>query len=336
MKKQPQIAESKIILVFDIGGTNIRAGVYNVEEKKLYSIIKDKTDNFLENQDKQFEELSHILFYKIYELGSSILKGRVPSAVSVAFAGPIDNLGNAESCATIFGKKFNEPISFHKKISEYWPSSKIFISNDITAAGYAYVNDFRKNFCIITISSGIGSKIFINGKPILGSTGKGGEIGHYRVNYDVDAPVCDCGEHGHLSAVASGRASSYHIKKLCADKYEIFNTSILKNISEIKNEDIVSAFKDGDIFANLLVQEAASYLGKVIGFIYMLLEIKEFIIVGGFSIALGENYLQLLMKYAKESTWKLSNQWDHSIYFGDKGDDSCLFGAGYLASIDTI
>src|SRR5207253_5772742 len=85
-----------------------------------------------------------------------------------------------------------------------WPGRPVLAVNDLTAAGARYVDLGHRDFGVLTLGSGVGGKLFVDGRPLLGSAGYGGEIGHWRV---PGAPpiACDCGGIGHLSALASGR-----------------------------------------------------------------------------------------------------------------------------------
>ena len=63
------------------------------------------------------------------------------------------------------------------------------------------------NIAIVTVGSGVGHKVFLQGLPVAGVNGRGGEIGHLRVDWAADAIRCDCGGSGHVGGLASGRTS---------------------------------------------------------------------------------------------------------------------------------
>ena len=93
----------------------------------------------------------------------------------------------------MFGGAIGAPVPLHGELRELWPEASIVLMNDVTAAGYRYLRDPDENLCVITVSSGIGHKVFIDGKPALGPSGRGGEIGHWRMDDSPGSPRCECG-----------------------------------------------------------------------------------------------------------------------------------------------
>ena len=81
------------------------------------------------------------------------------------------------------------------------------VLNDLAAAGFRYVAEGLSDFAIVTVGSGVGHKVFLGGRPLAGVNGRGGEIGHLRVDFSADALACDCGGFGHVGGLASGRGA---------------------------------------------------------------------------------------------------------------------------------
>jgi glucokinase len=135
----------------------------------------------------------------------------------------------------------------------------VYLSNDLTAAGFRYVKQELDSFCVITVSTGIGSKVFINGLPQLGPKGTGGEIGHAKVLFSEDAPVCDCGEPGHLQAIASGRGVLETIQGQARKEPKNFSSSFLGKIHSrpetVSNVSIAEAFRASDPFTVEIINE---------------------------------------------------------------------------------
>ena len=328
--------ETDKILVFDIGGTNLRSSLFDSVQDSLIKVSKIPTFNYLAKPQPTGEEIVGRLFQDIAKLSIAVLDDRLPDIVSIAFPGPVDKRGNALSGPPIWGSLHSEPVPISQELSNLWPSARVLVSNDITCAGYRYLRNSEDDLCVITISSGIGLKVFIQGQPLLGSNSMGGEAGHLKVDFTEDAPICACGVKGHLSAVASGRASVYQAQKLYSSDPLAFKSSAIASlldgdIKKISNEVIVQAFHQKDSWTYELVKRMATPVGHLLGGIHLTTGIEYFVVVGGFALALGESYRQLLVESANACTWDLSADWDKSIVLGENDDYSGLIGAGCLA-----
>jgi glucokinase len=264
---------------------------------------------------------------------SGLTDNEEPSVVSVAFPGPITPRGDALSAPTIWGEGDGRVFPVRRELEGLWPSARVFVLNDVTAAGYHYRRDPAEDFCIVTVSSGIGVKVFVAGRPIVGPDGRGGEIGHVRVAFAPDSPVCDCGGRGHLGAVSSGRGVLLAARRLAREDADGFARSVLAGSGRpIENSDIVGAFRRGDAWATQLVRETARPLGQMLAAIHSALGIERFVIIGGFALALGEAYRKELADVASGCCWHLGEDWDAMLTLGEPNDLMGLLGAGCYAA----
>src|SRR5262249_43283408 len=154
--------------------------------------------------------------------------------------------GNLLAAPTIWGEGSEKEIPLRRKLNALWPSARVVVLNDVSAAGYWYVRDPRECFCVVTVSSGIGNKIFLGGLPVVGRRGRGGEIGHLRVDFSDEAPKCDCGGWGHLGSIASGRGTLALARRLATRNVEGFSGSLAASLCDgdaanLTNEMIVEA-----------------------------------------------------------------------------------------------
>ena len=333
-------ADKGNILVFDIGGTTSRCGIYCSETNSVNRVHRILTQNHYILQESSGMDILKQLIDTISSLGDIVLNEELPKIVSLAFPGPVDAQGNVFAAPTIWGDRNLNPINLKDKLRDIWPSSKILVLNDVTAAGYRYLQRKSEDMCIVTVSSGIGSKIFINGQPMLGSRGKGGEIGHLRVETSLNAPICDCGGLGHLGSVASGRASSFQAQCLFEENPGAFISSALGkylkgDVKCIDNQTIVEFYKREDHWVAELVRRIAQPLGQVIACINLSIGIERFVIIGGFAFALGEGYRKELVNSAAACAWSSSEEWNSMIELGNSDDCNGLIGAGQYAILHT-
>lgn len=137
----------------------------------------------------------------------------------------------------------------------------VAMENDANAAAlgeYLYGSGRgTDNFMYITISTGIGSGIVLDGKLFRGEWGNAGEIGHITINHE--GPKCSCGSYGCWEAYASGTALARFAREGILNGRETIIKDMAPN--EIKAENIFDAAKKGDKFALELVEKEGFYLG---------------------------------------------------------------------------
>ncbi|MDP2950585.1 MAG: ROK family protein [Chloroflexota bacterium] len=158
----------------------------------------------------------------------------------------------------------------------------VYLENDATAAAlgeHVYgAGRGCRHLIYITVSTGIGGGIIIDGKLYTGATGAAGEIGH--ITLDPDGPLCGCGNRGCLEAFASGRAVATQGDALIAQGGSPLLARLAQEEGEVTAEAVCRAALAGDPEARRLIERAGYYLG--IGFAtYVNIFDPEMIIVGG-------------------------------------------------------
>lgn len=114
------------------------------------------------------------------------------------------------------------------------------------------------NFVYITISTGIGGGVVLNGRLFKGQDGNAAEIGHMTINFD--GPRCGCGNQGCWEAYASGTA----LARFAREKIAAGEATKIKELTgeeNIKAEHVFAAAKKGDKFALELIEKEGFYLG---------------------------------------------------------------------------
>jgi C7-cyclitol 7-kinase len=326
-------------LVCDIGGTSIRYAIYSDADKTLSNWHKISTGNLGEFLELPEGESSTEWVRRLVE---TVREG-VPAPheferAVIGFPGPISPEKVLYRIPTVMGAKQGAAVNLTEVTRAIWPEKPIAFINDVTAAGYYYKERMACDFCIVTVGSGIGCKVFIDGKPVTGPGGRGGEIGHLKVMHDSNAPICDCGERGHLGAISSGRGVCHHFIQSAKRNPLSFERSLLAQLcshtsSSITNEMIVTAFHAGDAWTLDNVRFTAGFLARVLAGIFALVGVEKFVIGGGFGVALGERYLGMLAEIAADEVWSLGAEWDKMLMLGSAPDEVGLLGAGYFASL---
>lgn len=306
-----------MILVFDIGGTNTRAGLFDRARGALLRTTCAPTPNHLDLPAASFNELRERLVSLMVKLAAELKPEPLPRQINVAFAGPIDPAGEVLAAPTLWGTRLERPYPLARDLASAWPGARIALLNDVTAAGYRYQRSSNEELCVVTVSSGIGNKVFLGGRPMLGRSGAGGELGHLKVDDSPAAPLCECGGRGHLGALASGRGALEHARQRSND-------------AALTSGDLVAAFRRGEPWALESIACGARHLGRALASLHLGLGLERFILIGGFALALGEAYRQLVAEAAQASCWR-GVSWQGRVELGVDDDLSGLIGAGLAA-----
>ncbi len=324
-------------LVFDVGGTTLRAAVYDSRTESIVRATRCSASSFQTHPDLDLRGLRQRLLEDLSAMAAGLLDGESPATVVVAFPGPIGRGGSVLAAPTLWGSSIDRPVRLDHDLRILWPAARIHVLNDVAAAGYRYLRHPQDDFCIVTVGSGIGQKTFVRGAPIVGAAGRGGEIGHLQVDPSPDAPRCDCGAPGHLGAIASGRGAQTAARRWALAEPVAFAGSAVAIASagdpeRIDCEMLVAAFRGGDPWAAALIGRVAEPLGRALASIHLSTGVERFVVYGGFALALGDAYRMELVRAAARSCWIPSQDWDAMVELGFADDDSGLIGAGRFAT----
>ena len=322
-------------LVFDVGGTRIRAALYRGDETVSQVQVRE-TPSTWTHPHAGGDEIRARLLEAMAAAGREVLGGLEPRAVGIAFPGPVGADGRVLAAPTIWGDRGCAPLDVGAVLAPHWPGTPVHVLNDVSAAGYRHLRAADEDFCIVTVSSGIGNKVFVRGRPVTGAAGRGGEIGHTVVDFAADAPLCDCGGRGHLGAVASGRGALLAARRRAAADPAAFAASLpgrdaAGDPDAITNESLVAAFRAGDGWTAALVRQVSAPLGVALAGIHTALGIERFTLVGGFALALGDGYRREVARAAAASAWHQGGCWNERVELGAADDLSGLIGAGRFA-----
>jgi len=279
-------------IVFDIGGTSFRVGYCN-EDGELSCVKKVESPNFINNNTLQIKELQNKLVAQIVETTNEYRENNPHiNKIGITFPGPVTKDGRVVKAPTLWGR-MDEEFPLQEILLERLKGCEVYVINDITAAGWRYIDVQDGTFCLITVSSGIGNKIFWNREVLLNEKGFGGEMGHVSCDDEYSRIPCDCGDYGHIASVSSGRGIE-RIAEHISNKYsELYQSSYLKN-TKFTTYEIINGIKKGDEFSQLLLRESIKPIAKSISFIYSLIGIEKYIVIGGFAAAVGNRYLDTI------------------------------------------
>jgi len=181
---------------------------------------------------------------------------------------------------------------------------------------------------LVTIGTGIGGGIIINGRLYTGASGSAGEIGHTTI--DVNGPRCSCGNIGCWEMFASGRAMAREAQaRIRGGEGSILAEMVKGEIEKITTEKIEAAAREGDPLALEVISRAATYLG--IGMVSLVNAFNpEMIIVGGGVAKMGELLLEPARQVVRERAFKLASGVVR-IVPTQLGDDGGVLGGAVFA-----
>src|SRR5436309_657305 len=155
-------------LVFDIGGTSFRAASYVAAEGRIANAVRMVTPSHWVAANRTMTNIWRELCSMMEAVARPVLDGGEPDAVAVAFPGPIDPHGHLLAAPTVWGRMERSSFPLRERLFAIWPRAVVLALNDMTAAGYRYVTPEVQDFCLVTVSSGIGNKVFLGGSPVTG------------------------------------------------------------------------------------------------------------------------------------------------------------------------
>jgi predicted NBD/HSP70 family sugar kinase len=326
------------VLVLEAGGTTLRAARFHPTPGQLLGRVAVPTPLFVRTaaaSDGDGDGDASILFDAIRQLGDVALAGRTPLGVALAYPAPIDRDGCARATPTVLGSG-GPSVDVRARLADAFPGLPVTILNDLTAAGYRQVASGNTDFCIVTVGSGIGHKQFVNGVPLAGAGGRGGEIGHLMVDPRPDARRCDCGGLGHLGAIASGRGAVALVHRQAVADPDGFGASWLGRsglpVGAIDGPDVASAYVAADAWTRLAVRPAVDALGWALAALHLDVGTERFVLIGGFARALGEGYRADVAAAAASRCWNDGLDWADAVESGADDDDHALLGGGWYAA----
>ncbi|MDY4144978.1 MAG: ROK family protein [Bacilli bacterium] len=303
----------KVVYGIDVGGTFIKVGKFSnnllIEKYSFDTIISN-------NHMDIINQIKDIIIETIHD--DNLI------GIGVAIPGPVKN-GNVLGAQNIKWKT----VPLKSILESYFPNVKISIVNDANAAalGEWYYGAGKKapNMVMITLGTGVGGGIVINGKIIEGVNGSAGELGHIKI-YPYSGRKCTCGLVGCLETYTS----AVGIVDTALEEKDGKLTS-LNNFDNLTSKIVFDCAKLGDSVSLKVVDKTAYYLAIGIASICDILNPESVVIGGGVSKA-GEFFLEKVKKYYEELVFYSIR--DTEICLASLYNDAGIYGA--FASVKDI
>ena len=273
----------------DIGGTSVKIGLFSAEGELL-----DKWEITTRTDDGGAYILGDIAESVKTKMGErGIAEGDV-LGVGMGVPGPVREDGTVIKCVNLGWGIFNAAEELGKLLN-----MKVKVGNDANMAALGEMwqggGKGHENIVMVTLGTGVGGGIILNGKMLAGVNGAGGEIGHMTMDL-TETDVCNCGKRGCLEQYASATGIVRMANKALNDSDR---PSKLREVQYISAKEIFDAAKTGDDLAMELVDELGKKLGLASAQIAAVVDPEVFVIGGGVSKA-GQIILDATEKYFKQ------------------------------------
>jgi glucokinase len=298
----------------DIGGTTVKIGLFQedgeLSEKWEIPTRKEQAGGMIPG------DIVDSMKKKISELGLAMSD---VSGIGVGVPGPVTEDGTVHQCPNLGWGIFN----VEEKFRELTGVEKIKIGNDANVAALGEMwrggGKGSRSIVMITLGTGVGGGVVIDGKILTGSRGAAGEIGHLCVNYH-EQDTCGCGKHGCLEQYASATGIVKEAGRLLAkDKRE----TVLR-AKELTAKHIFDAAKQGDEVAKELTEQLGAYLGMAASYLAQIVDPEVFVIGGGVSKA-GQILLDVIAKKYDENVMDALKHKEFRL--AELGNDAGIYGA---------
>ena len=301
----------------DIGGTTVKMGMFTSEGELLdkweiptrtedsgSNILPDIAGSIREKMDKAGVQISDV------------------AGIGISVPGPVDDEGIIHKCVNLGWGVFNISEEMKKYID-----LPVFAGNDANAAALGEVwkggGKGCKNVVVVTLGTGVGGGIIVNGKVLSGYIGAGGEIGHIHID-DNETEKCGCGNTGCLEQYASATG----IARLAVRRLEKDDEpSSMRSAAHMNAKVVFDAVKAGDKVATEVAEQFGQILGKGLSIVADVTNPEVFVIGGGVSKA-GPVVLDFIKKNYVKYVFHASR--DTKFTLATLGNDAGIYGSAKL------
>lgn len=306
----------------DLGGTNIGIGIVDSENNLIYK------DSFSTKRERGFNDIIEDI---IVLISRTININNIPKShiqgIGIGIPGIVDPKREIIiECVNLRWNNVNIKSAIEEKLN-----IPVSVGNDATVAGVAELEVGAMKGCqtgvLITLGTGIGGGIIINGQVYDGFHGIGSEIGHMIVGENYYN--CNCGRNGCLETFSSSTAIIKYARKLIEEGNDsAIMTEVKGNLNSIDGKVIFDQAKAGDNVACKVIDRMTDYLAIGIMNIISIIDPEVFVIGGGLSAA-GEYLISMIREKVSQITYYKGMDVG-KILLSHIGNDGGIIGAAAL------
>jgi len=307
----------------DLGGTNISVGVVD-EQLKIIGRGKLKT-NAPRPAEQVFDDIARCVTMSLQDAGVSLKDVR---SVGVGTPGSVNkDTGFIEYANNL---EFNNVPA--KALLEARIGTPVYLENDANAAALgeavAGAGKGETSFVAITLGTGVGSGIIVDGKVIEGVNFAAGEMGHMVIR--MDGELCSCGRRGCWESYASARALVRQTKdSMQHDQGSVMWDLAGNTLSNVNGRTAFDAMRKGDPSGKKVVDTYIRYVA--VGLINIINTFQPAMIcIGGGIANEKETLMAPLRKYTERERYSLYARKQTRLIVAELGNDAGIYGAALL------
>lgn len=302
----------------DIGGTTVKIGFFTEEGELLdkWEIVTDKTNkgaNIIPDICKSLDE-----YVETHNISLDEIKG-----VGAGIPGPVMSNGTVLMCVNLGWGEMNVEEEFRKNF--HGINAKAGNDANVAALGEYWKGGGRgyNDILMITLGTGVGGGVILDGKIVAGFKGAAGEIGHMPVA-PGNTDYCNCGKNDCLELVASATGIVREAKKAIRNSD---TPSPLRDMAEFSAKDVIDFAKEGDKLALSVMDIMGNALAYAIAHVACTINMEAVVIGGGVSKA-GD----FLLKFIEDKFKKVVFTPCGDIHFAiaELGNDGGIYGAARM------
>jgi glucokinase len=314
--------DSTFVVGIDVGGQTSKIGVVDARGTVLAQTVI-RTDTY-DKVEPYIAELAEAVNKLIKESGT---EGKVRG---IGVGAPNGNYytGTIENAPNLLWVR--ERVEFSKLLSEAMGGLPVALTNDANAAAVGEMTygaaRGMKNFIMITLGTGVGSGIVINGEVVYGHDGFAGELGHTAAVRN-NGRTCGCGKTGCLETYASATG----VARTAREWLELTDEpSLLRGLDSIASKDVYEAAKEGDKLALKIFEFTGKILGRSFADFVAFSSPEAIVLFGG--LARAKEFLTEPIENAlNENVLPLWKGKVKIVYSQLKESDAAILGASALA-----
>ncbi|MBQ8482761.1 MAG: ROK family protein [Bacteroidales bacterium] len=313
--------DSSFVVGIDVGGQTSKIGVVDARGTVLAQTVI-RTDTY-EQVEPYIAELAEAVKKLIKESGT---EGKVRGVGVGApngnyYTGTIENAPNL-----LWGR---QKVEFSKLLNKAL-GLPVALTNDANAAAVGEMTygaaRGMKNFIMITLGTGVGSGIVINGEVVYGHDGFAGELGHTTAVRN-NGRVCGCGKTGCLETYCSATG----VARTAREWLELSDEpSVLRSLDSIASKDVYEAAKEGDKLALKIFEFTGKILGRSFADFIAFSAPEAIVLFGGLARA-KEFLLEPMENAMNENCLKMWKGKVKIVFSQLKESDAAILGASALA-----
>ena len=298
----------------DLGGTTVKIAVFSPEGKLLF---KWEIPTATENGGAQI--LPDIAEAVLSYCKENDISGENVIGLGIGIPGAVDRTGVVATCDNL-GWGRTDVVQVLQNLTGF----TVKAGNDATVAavGECWKGSGQgcKNMVMVTLGTGVGGGIILDGKPLAGKTGAAGEIGHMVLNPNETKP-CNCGKYGCVEQYCSATGIVRMTTDYLAQSTE---ASSLRDVEKLTAKAVFDAAAHGDAVAQRVLEQVYAYMGEFIANICIVLNPEQVVIGGGVSKA-GEPLLAGIRRHFDKYVYHASR--DVEFKLAALGNDAGVYGA---------